>query len=74
MSNNSNEFVIKLMALLDEQKSKTQINSDIKDLEKLVRKLKLTAILAKGTTKTELNQTIKQLESQLRQIKLQARN
>lgn len=61
------------MALLDEQKSKTQINSDIKDLEKLVRKLKLTATLAKGTTKTELNQTIKQLESQLRQIKLQAR-
>ncbi len=73
MSNNSNEFVIKLMALLDEQKSKAQINSDIKDLEKLVRKLKLTATLAKGTTKTELNQTIKQLELQLRQIKLQAR-
>lgn len=55
---------------MEKQKSKTQINTDIKDLEKLVRKLKLTATLAKGTSKTELNQTIKQLESQLRQIKL----
>jgi len=66
----NNEFMIRLLALLEKQKSKTQINTDIKDLEKLVRKLKLTATLAKGTSKTELNQTIKQLESQLRQIKL----
>lgn len=73
MSNSNNEFVIKLLALLDEQKSKTQINTNIKDLEKVVRKLKLTATLAKGTTKTELNQTIKQIESQLRQIKIQAK-
>ena len=65
--------MIRLLALLDKQKSKSQINTDIKDLEKLVRKLRLTATLAKGTTKTELNQTIKQLETQLRQIKLQAR-
>ncbi len=72
MSDN-NEFMIRLLALLEKQKSKTQINTDIKDLEKLVRKLKLTATLAKGTSKTELNQTIKQLESQLRQIKLQAK-
>ena len=72
MSNSNNEFMIRLLALLDKQKSKSQINTDIKDLEKVVRKLKLTATLAKGTTKTELNQTIKQIESQLRQIKLQA--
>lgn len=65
--------MIRLLALLDKQKSKSQINTDIKDLEKVVRKLKLTATLAKGTTKTELNQTIKQIESQLRQIKLQAK-
>lgn len=73
MSNNNNEFLIKLVAWLDEQKSKTQINTNIKDLEKVVRKLKLTATLAKGTTKSELNQTIKQLEAQLRQIRLQAK-
>ena len=73
MSNSNNEFMIRLLALLDKQKSKSQINTDIKDLEKVVRKLKLTATLAKGTTKTELNQTIKQIESQLRQIKLQAK-
>lgn len=72
MSSN-NEFVLKLTALLDEQKSKSQINSDIKDLEKVLRKLRLVATLSKGTTKTELNQTIKGLESQLRQIRLQAR-
>lgn len=43
--------MIRLLALLDKQKSKSQINTDIKDLEKVVRKLKLTATLAKGTTK-----------------------
>ena len=73
MSNNTNEFVLDLLALLDKQKSKTQINTDIKNLEQIVRKLKLTATLAKGTTKSEINQTIKQLESQLRQVKIQAK-
>ena len=73
MSDNTNEFVLDLLALLDKQKSKTQINTDIKNLEQLVRKLKLTATLAKGNTKSEINQVIKQLESQLRQVKIQAK-
>lgn len=73
MSSSNNEFVLNLMAMLDKQKSKSQINTDIKDLEKVLRKVRLVATLTKGTTKTELNQTIKQLEAQLRQIKLQAR-
>lgn len=73
MSSNNNEFVLKLMALLDKQKSKSQINTDIKEMEKVLRKVRLVATLTKGTTKTELNQMIKQLEAQLRQVKLQAK-
>lgn len=70
---NDNGFILDLLALLDKQKSKTQINTDIKNLEQLVRKLKLTATLARGNTKTEINQTIKQIEAQLRHVKIQAR-
>ena len=73
MSNSNNEFVLKLMALLDRQKSKSQINNDIKELEKVLRKVRLVATFTKGTTKNELNQTIKQIETQLRQVKLQAK-
>lgn len=71
--NTDNEFMIKLITLLDKQKSKSQINSDIKELEKVIRKIRLIGTFSKGTTKSELNQTIKQLETQLRQVKLQAK-
>lgn len=73
MSDSNNEFMIKLLALLEKQKSRAQINKDIKDLEKMVRNLKLTATLAKGNTRSALNQTIKELETQVRQIRLQGR-
>lgn len=69
----NNDFVIKLLAMLDKSASKKEINSNIKDLEKAVRTLSLTATLAKGATKQELNQTIKLLEGQLNHIKLQAK-
>ncbi len=68
-----NEFVIELLALLDQQKSKTQINAQIKELEKSIRKLRLVGILAKGDTKNGVNQTIRQMEGNLRQIKIQAK-
>lgn len=68
-----NEFLIELLALLDQQKSKTQINAQIKEMEKSIRKLKLVGILAKGDTKNEVNQTIRQMEGNLRQIKIQAK-
>lgn len=45
MGNNTNGFVLNLLAMLDKQKSKAQINTDIKNLEQIVRKLKLTATL-----------------------------
>lgn len=68
-----NEFIIELLALLDQQKSKTQINAQIKELEKSIRKLRLVGILAKGDTKNGVNQTIRQMEGNLRQIKIQAK-
>ena len=68
-----NEFVIELLALLEQQKSKTQINAQIKELEKSIRKLMLVGILAKGDTKNGVNQTIRQMEGNLRQIKIQAK-
>ncbi|RKI36927.1 hypothetical protein D7V96_24360 [bacterium D16-59] len=67
------EFLIELQAKLDEAKSKKQINSQIKELEKTVRNLRLTATLLKGKSKASINQTVKQLEGQLRHIKLQAK-
>lgn len=73
LSNGTNEFVLNLLALLDQQKSKTQINAQIKELEKTIRKIKLVGILAKGDTKNEVNQTIRQMEGNLRQIKIQAK-
>ena len=73
LNSGNNEFILNLLALLDMQKSKSQINANIKELEQSIRKIKLTATLAKGNTKSELNQVIRQLESQLKQIKVQAR-
>lgn len=73
MDNGNNQFMLKLIALLNQQKSKTAINADIKELEKVISKIKLIATISKGNSKTEINQAIKQLETQLRQIKLQAK-
>ena len=67
------EFLIELQAKLDEAKSKKQINSQIKELEKTVRNLRLTATLLKGKSKANIDQTVKQLEGQLKQIKLKAK-
>ncbi len=67
------EFLIELQAKLDEAKSKKQINSQIKELEKTVRNLRLTATLLKGKSKANIDQTVKQLEGQLKQIRLKAK-
>lgn len=68
-----NEFMLKLVAMLDMAKSKKQVNSQVKELEKSIRNLRLTATLLKGESKKNFNQTVKQLESQLAQIKLKAK-
>ena len=68
-----NEFLISLVGALDKAKSKKQVNSDIKELEKVVRNLRLTATLLKGKSKQEINQVVKQIEGQLQHIRLQAK-
>ena len=67
------EFKIILSALLNQAKSKKQINSDIKTLEQVVNSLRLVATFSKSATKKELNTYIKQLEGQLSTLKLKAK-
>ena len=69
----NNEFIIKLMASLDEAKSRKRINADIKQLERAVDALRLTGILAKGDTKKGINQCIKDLSSKLNHLKLKGK-
>lgn len=67
---NNNEFLIDLIANLQQAKSKKQINADIKVLEKAINMLRITGTLAKGDTKREINQYIKDLSSKLGYVKL----
>ena len=66
-------FILDLIGSLQRTKSKQQINSDIKQLEKSINMLRLTATFARMDTKKELNAYIKSLENQLRQVKLKAK-
>lgn len=66
-------FIIELLAKLDQQKTQKQLKADIKQLEGIVDKLKLTGTFAKGQTKQELNSYINQLCNQLNYVKLQAK-
>ncbi len=72
MSTN-NEFTMNVNALLDRQRTISQINSDIKELERAIHKIKIVGTIAKGSTQNELNEVIRQMEAQLRHVKLQAR-
>ena len=47
----SNEFMVQLIATVDAVRSKKQINSDIKQLEKTLNMMRLTATLLKGDSK-----------------------
>lgn len=67
------EFIIKLIAELEQSKSQKQINSDIKQLEKALNMIRFTATLAKGDTKKELNAYIQQLSNQLSTLKLKTK-
>lgn len=68
-----NEFIIELLARLNEEKSKKQIDANIKQLEKVIKKIELICTFTKGDTKKELNAYITQLNEQLNHIKLQAK-
>lgn len=67
------EFKIVLSALLNQSKSKKQINTDIKSLEQVINSLRLVATFNKADTKRKLNAYIKQLEGQLSTLKLKAK-
>ena len=69
----SKEFVLDLIASLQQAKSKKQVNTDIKILEKAINMLRITGTLAKGDTKKEINQYIKNLGAQLQYVKLKAK-
>lgn len=70
---NQNEFIVEILARLEKKRSEKQINSDIKQLEKVIRKISLIGTFSEGNTKKELNTYISQLTNQLNYIKLQAK-
>lgn len=67
------DFVLDLIASIQQTKSKKQINADIKTLEKAINMLRLTGTLAKGDTKREINSYIKELSEKLNYVKLKAK-
>ena len=66
-------YILDLIGMLEQKKSRKQINSDIKQLEKTINALRITGVFAKGSTKKELNAYIKQLSSQLSTLKLRGK-
>lgn len=66
----NNDFMMQLAAALDAAKSKKQINSDIKQLEKTVNLMRLTATLLKDDSKKAIKEQINQIQSQLAPVKL----
>lgn len=66
-------FILDILSSLEQNESKKQINSDIKQLEKTINMLRITGTFAKGNTKKELNAYIKSLQSQLNYVKLTAK-
>lgn len=64
-------YTIDLVSALDQKRSQKQLNSDIKQIEKMLNFLQLTGTFSKTTPK-KLNTYIKQLSAQLSTIKLKA--
>lgn len=69
----NNNFKLELLAGLEKNKSKKQINLDIKQLEKVVNMQRITGTFANGDTKKQLNQYITRLSNQLNHVKLNAK-
>lgn len=67
------DFLMDLVGCLHQSRSKKQINSDIRDIEKVINTLRITGVFAKGNTKKELNAYIAQLSNQLSAIKLKVK-
>lgn len=69
---NNNNFMLELMAALRLNESKKQINTDIKQLEKTIRKLRVTAMLLKGDSKKQIKEALTSVQSQLTPMKVKA--
>lgn len=66
----NNDFMVELIAALNNAKSTKQVNQDIKSIEKTVNALRLTATFLKGDSKKQLNAIIRELESNIRAVKV----
>ncbi|WP_367568357.1 phage tail tape measure protein [Lacrimispora sp.] len=66
----NNDFMVELIAVLNNAKSTKQVNQDIKSIEKTVNALRLTATLLKGDSKKQLNTIINELESNVKAVKV----
>lgn len=67
---NNNDFVVQLIAALQVAKSKKQVNSDIKQIEKSLNLVRLTATLLRGDSKKAIKEQINQIQTQLTPVKL----
>ncbi len=69
----NNDFMVELIAALNNSKSTKQVNQDIKSIEKTVNALRLTATFLKGDSKKQLNAIIKEMESNVKAVKIKCK-
>ena len=66
----NNDFMVELIAALNNVKSTKQVNQDIKNIEKSINALRLTATFLKGDSKKQLNALIREMESNIKAIRI----
>ena len=69
----NHDFIVQLIAALQVAKSKKQVNSDIKQIEKSLNMVRLTATLLRGDSKKAIKEQINQIQTQLTPVKLAAK-
>lgn len=69
----NHDFIVQLIAALQVAKSKKQVNSDIKQIEKSINMVRLTATLLRGDSKKAIKEQINQIQTQLTPVKLAAK-
>ena len=61
---------LKLTGMLDQKKTKKQMSSDIRQLERIVAALRVTGVFAEAETKRELEACLEQIQAQVDHTKL----
>ena len=69
----NNDFIVQLIAALQVAKSKKQVNSDIKQIEKSLNLVRLTATLLRRDSKKAIKEQINQIQLQLAPVRLAAK-